>query len=170
MGDSLTTRGGVPPDGTVLEPTLVRMFSGRGSLGTQRRRIPRAGLLLGREEAVFDDAFEDMRIDIRMSSNASSKTASSRPSRRPARGMRRRCVPRLPRPENIRTRVGSSTVPSGGTPPRVVSESPIFFGSPRPDLADLSSGRRWRACAYVYALGAAIANQTFAGTLANEPY
>src|SRR6059058_2361128 len=65
MGDSLTTRGGVPPDGTVLEPTLVRMFSGRGSLGTQRRRIPRAGLLLGREEAVFDDAFDDMRMSIR---------------------------------------------------------------------------------------------------------
>src|SRR5256886_9545217 len=65
MGDSPTTRGGVPPDGTVLEPTLVRMFSGRGSLGTQRRRIPRAGLLLGREEAVFDDAFDDMRMSIR---------------------------------------------------------------------------------------------------------
>ena len=65
MGDSLTTHGGVPPDGTVLEPTLVRMFSGRGSLGTQRRRIPRAGLLLGREEAVFDDAFDDMRMSIR---------------------------------------------------------------------------------------------------------
>ena len=65
MGDSPTTRGGVPPNGTVLEPTLVRMFSGRGSLGTQRRRIPRAGLLLGREEAVFDDAFDDMRMSIR---------------------------------------------------------------------------------------------------------
>ena len=65
MGDSPTTHGGVPPDGTVLEPTLVRMFSGRGSLGTQRRRIPRAGLLLGREEAVFDDAFDDMRMSVR---------------------------------------------------------------------------------------------------------
>src|SRR5947209_7462816 len=65
MGDSPTTHGGVPPEGTVLEPTLVRMFSGRGSLGTQRRHIPRAGLLLGREEAVFDDAFDDMRMSIR---------------------------------------------------------------------------------------------------------
>ena len=65
MGDSPTTHGGVPADGTALEPTLVRMFSGRGSLGTQRRRIPRAGLLLGREEAVFDDAFDDMRMSIR---------------------------------------------------------------------------------------------------------
>src|SRR5437763_11717925 len=65
MADSPTTRGGVPPDGSVLEPTLVGMFSGRGSLGTQRRRIPRAGLLLGREEAVFDDAFDDMRMSIR---------------------------------------------------------------------------------------------------------
>src|SRR5436309_1151482 len=65
MGDSPTTHGGVPPDGTALEPTLVRMFSGRGSLGTQRRRIPRGGLLLGREEAVFDDAFDDLQMSIR---------------------------------------------------------------------------------------------------------
>src|SRR5947207_861403 len=65
MAESPTTHGGVPPDGIVLEPTLVRMFSGRGSLGTQRRRIPRAGLLLGREEAVFDDAFDDLQMSIR---------------------------------------------------------------------------------------------------------
>src|SRR5438093_9424231 len=56
---------GVPSDFTSLQPTFVLLFLGRGSLGTQRRRIPRAGLLLGREEAVFDDAFDDMRMSIR---------------------------------------------------------------------------------------------------------
>src|SRR4051794_17234833 len=65
MAESPSTHGGAPPDGTALEPTLVRMFSGRGSLGTQRRRIPRGGLLLGREEAVFDDAFDDLQMSIR---------------------------------------------------------------------------------------------------------
>jgi DNA-binding NtrC family response regulator len=52
-------------DGTAVEPTLVLMFSGRGNGGTQRRRIPREGLLLGRDAPVFDDAFEDSRMSVR---------------------------------------------------------------------------------------------------------
>jgi DNA-binding NtrC family response regulator len=65
MGDALTTHSGVPMDGTAIEPTLVLTFSGHGSGGTQRRLIPRAGLLLGREEVVFDDVFEDSRMSSR---------------------------------------------------------------------------------------------------------
>src|SRR5256885_8224005 len=60
-----TMHAAVPTDGTAIEPTLVLMFSGHGNGGTQRRRIPREGLLLGRDAAVFDDAFEDPRMSVR---------------------------------------------------------------------------------------------------------
>ena len=62
MGDVPTTHAGVPADGTAIEPTLVLTFFGHGNGGTQRRAIPRGGLLLGREEVVFDDAFDDFRM------------------------------------------------------------------------------------------------------------
>src|SRR5947207_15759642 len=62
MRDGYATHGPVPMDGTAVEPTLVLTFSGRGNGGTQRRRIPREGLLLGREQVVFDDAFADSRM------------------------------------------------------------------------------------------------------------
>ena len=62
MGDAPTTHAGVPMDGTAIEPTLVLTFFGNGNGGTQRRAIPRGGLLLGREEVVFDDAFDDFRM------------------------------------------------------------------------------------------------------------
>jgi DNA-binding NtrC family response regulator len=65
MSDALTTHAGVPVDGTTIEPTLVLTFSGHGNGGTQRRRIPRAGLLLGREEVVFDEVFDDLRMSSR---------------------------------------------------------------------------------------------------------
>src|SRR5437879_5878860 len=65
MRDVLATHAAVPMDGTAIEPTLVLTFSGRGNGGTQRRRIPREGILLGREAVVFDDAFDDARMSIR---------------------------------------------------------------------------------------------------------
>src|SRR4051812_1138477 len=65
MVDASTTPVGVPADGSAAEPTLVLMFSGRLHLGIQRRRIPRAGLLLGRAATIFDEAFTDERMAIR---------------------------------------------------------------------------------------------------------
>jgi DNA-binding NtrC family response regulator len=65
MSDVPSAQAGAPMDGTAIEPTLVLTFSGRGNGGTQRRRIPRAGLLLGRDEVVFDDAFDDSRMSVR---------------------------------------------------------------------------------------------------------
>jgi DNA-binding NtrC family response regulator len=62
MGDAPTTHAGVRMDGTAIEPTLVLTFFGHGNGGTQRRAIPRGGLLLGRDEVVFDDAFDDFRM------------------------------------------------------------------------------------------------------------
>src|SRR5947209_16723101 len=64
MADVPNTQS-APPDGVVLEPTLVLTFSGRGNGGTQRRRIPRNGLLFGRDEVVFEDPFEDRRMSPR---------------------------------------------------------------------------------------------------------
>jgi hypothetical protein len=54
MGDVSTTRASAPMDSAAIEPTLVLTFSGRGNGGTQRCRIPRDGLLLGRDAVVFD--------------------------------------------------------------------------------------------------------------------
>jgi DNA-binding NtrC family response regulator len=65
MGEVLTTRPRVAPDGGAVEPTLVLTFSGRGNGGTQRCRVPRQGLLLGREAVVFEEAFEDPRMSVR---------------------------------------------------------------------------------------------------------
>ena len=65
MGDVPTTRADVPSDGTAIEPTLVLTFSGRGNGGTQRCRIPRDGLLLGRDAVVFEEAFDDSRMSAR---------------------------------------------------------------------------------------------------------
>src|ERR1700694_3713661 len=65
MGDAPTTHAGVAMDGTDLEPMLVLTFSGHGNGGTQRRRIPREGLLLGRDAEVFDEAFDDPRMSAR---------------------------------------------------------------------------------------------------------
>ena len=48
-----------------LEPTLVLAFSGREQSGTQRRSIPRNGLLLGRGADVFDEPFSDERMSAR---------------------------------------------------------------------------------------------------------
>src|SRR3954469_20253889 len=56
------THGGGPMDGTANEPALVLTFSGRGNGGTQRRRLPRDGVLLGRNEKVFDDVFADPQM------------------------------------------------------------------------------------------------------------
>ena len=65
MGEVPTTHAGVPMDGTAIEPTLVLTFFGHGNGGTQRRVIPRGGLLLGRDEVVFDNAFDDFRMAAR---------------------------------------------------------------------------------------------------------
>src|SRR3954470_2246660 len=65
MGEVSTTRGSAPMDGSAIEPTLVLTFSGRGNGGTQRCRIPRAGLLLGRDAVVFDEPFADSRMSAR---------------------------------------------------------------------------------------------------------
>src|SRR5207237_9533283 len=65
MADVPTTRGSAPMDGTAIEPTLVLTFSGRGNGGTQRCRIPRNGLLLGRDAVVFDEPFADSRMSSR---------------------------------------------------------------------------------------------------------
>jgi DNA-binding NtrC family response regulator len=65
MSDASSTRAGVSTDSTAIEPTLVLTFSGHGNGGTQRRKIPREGLLLGREAVVFDDAFDDARMSLR---------------------------------------------------------------------------------------------------------
>jgi DNA-binding NtrC family response regulator len=59
------THGSVPMDGTANEPTLILTFAGNGNAGTQRRRIPPAGLLIGRDEVVFDDAFDDPSMSVR---------------------------------------------------------------------------------------------------------
>ncbi|MFL5411696.1 MAG: sigma 54-interacting transcriptional regulator [Myxococcales bacterium] len=60
-----TTRTSAPMDGTAIEPTLVLTFSGRGNGGTQRCRVPRVGLLLGRDAVVFDEPFHDARMSPR---------------------------------------------------------------------------------------------------------
>ena len=65
MGNAPTTHAGVPMGGTAIEPTLVLTFSGHGNGGTQRRSIPREGLLLGRDAVVFDEAFDDSRMSAR---------------------------------------------------------------------------------------------------------
>ena len=62
MSDLPTSRAGTATDGSALEPTLVLAFCGRGNGGTQRRSIPREGLLLGRGAAVFDEPFGDQRM------------------------------------------------------------------------------------------------------------
>jgi DNA-binding NtrC family response regulator len=63
MEDVPTTRA--PGDGSTVEPALVLTFAGHGNGGTQRRRIPSAGLLIGRDEVVFDDVFDDPRMSAR---------------------------------------------------------------------------------------------------------
>jgi DNA-binding NtrC family response regulator len=65
MGDAPSTHRGGPMDGPAIEPTLVLTFAGHGNDGTQRRRIPRDGLLLGRDAVVFEDAFDDARMSAR---------------------------------------------------------------------------------------------------------
>ncbi|TMA30124.1 MAG: sigma-54-dependent Fis family transcriptional regulator [Deltaproteobacteria bacterium] len=65
MSDAPSAHASAPTDGTAIEPTLVLTFSGHGNGGTQRRRIPREGLLLGRDEVVFDNAFDDSRMSVR---------------------------------------------------------------------------------------------------------
>src|SRR5256885_8346945 len=65
MADVSTKRPSAPMDGTAIEPTLVLTFSGRGNGGTQRCRIPREGLLLGRDAVVFDEPFADSRMSSR---------------------------------------------------------------------------------------------------------
>jgi len=65
MGEAATPRASVPMDGTAVEPMLVLTFAGRGNGGTQRCRIPRAGLLLGRDAVVFDHPFDDSRMSAR---------------------------------------------------------------------------------------------------------
>ena len=60
-----SVRAGTAVDGSALEPTLVLVFCGPGNGGTQRRRIPREGLLLGRDATVFDEPFADPRMSIR---------------------------------------------------------------------------------------------------------
>jgi len=65
MGDTPITTQVVPTDGTAIEPTIVLTFADHTNGGTQRRRIPREGFLLGRDQVVFDDAFEDPRMSER---------------------------------------------------------------------------------------------------------
>ena len=65
MSDAPSAHASAPTDGTAIEPTLVLTFSGHGNGGTQRRCIPREGLLLGRDEVVFDNAFDDSRMSVR---------------------------------------------------------------------------------------------------------
>src|SRR5437879_13683050 len=65
MSDATTTRASASTDGIAIEPTLVLTFFGHGNGGTQRRRIPREGILLGREAVVFEDAFNDPRMSER---------------------------------------------------------------------------------------------------------
>jgi DNA-binding NtrC family response regulator len=66
MGDAPTTlQAGMPIDRTAVEPTLVLAFSRQGSGGMQRCHVPRGGILLGRDEVVFDHAFDDPRMSAR---------------------------------------------------------------------------------------------------------
>src|SRR5258708_39819716 len=62
MGNAPTTHAGAAMGSTAIDPTLVLTFSGHGNDGTQRRSIPREGLLLGRGAVVFDEAFGDSRM------------------------------------------------------------------------------------------------------------
>ena len=56
---------GAPSDGAALEPALMLAFVHQGQWATQRRRIPRGRLVLGRGAAVFDDPLDDERMAIR---------------------------------------------------------------------------------------------------------
>src|SRR5258708_14877447 len=62
MGNAPTTHAGAAMGSPAIAPTLVLTFSGHGNDGTQRRSIPREGLLLGRGAVVFDEAFGDSRM------------------------------------------------------------------------------------------------------------
>ena len=62
MSDGSATQSAAPLYDLGIEPTLVLTFAGRGNGGTQRRRIPRSGLVLGSGRLVFDDAFSDSRM------------------------------------------------------------------------------------------------------------
>ncbi len=65
MSDDRIAREALPLEESELAPALVLMFAGRGPPGTQRRLIPRKGLLLGREAKVFEEAFLDPRMSVR---------------------------------------------------------------------------------------------------------
>src|SRR3954468_19405784 len=77
MGEGPSTRTSAPMDGTAIEPMLVLTFSGRGNGGTQRCRVPRVGLLLGRDAVVFDEPFHDSRMSPRHAEAASRGVGSS---------------------------------------------------------------------------------------------
>jgi DNA-binding NtrC family response regulator len=63
----ISTSGGsvVPSDGIEMVPTLVHAFADQGRGVTERRRIPRGGLVLGTGVAVFTEPFQDARMSVR---------------------------------------------------------------------------------------------------------
>jgi DNA-binding NtrC family response regulator len=65
MREESASTGRPFPESAGARPALVLAFSGSAGGGGQPRQIPRGGLVLGRDAAVFDDAFRDPRMAAR---------------------------------------------------------------------------------------------------------